>query len=148
MKPPAPGSFDYLLRDIDREVFREVGVDHPSPPPQEPPREPPRGPRVRVEIEIIEHRQGRPRAVRSGISVFWWLLLGLMLLGAVAHAQPTQWRSYKQGFLTMHEGNNGWSGRSYDQGFMRYTDMNGPDGTTLHCRSYKQDWQVITECDP
>jgi hypothetical protein len=86
-----------------------------------------------------------------GGSFTLWLLV-LLLLAALAHAQPTQWQSYREGFLTRYQGTDAqggsWTGMSYQQGATSYFDASGPDGQQQHCRSWQQGWQTFTECHP
>ena len=70
-----PFDFESLLRE--HRVHTE--------PPQQPPEPPERGGagprRIRIEIEIVDRRpRPKPRS-RHG---FWWLVLGLILLAALA----------------------------------------------------------------
>jgi hypothetical protein len=106
--------------------------------------------RVHIQIEIVDRRTP-PRRRRSSIGVWWWLLL-FLLLALAAHAQPTQWQSYREGFVTRYQGTDAqggtWTGQSYKQGFTTYSDFYGPHGETQHCQSYKLGGQTITSCDP
>lgn len=146
---PRKGSFDYLLEPLRDDVWNEPPVRDYAPAIPPPPPEPPRPPKVTVNIEIV-HRQPQKAKPRSGLSnavIIWIIAFGLILLAiANGHAQE-RWTSYRQGWQTFHQGDDGSTGRSYKQGFTTYTDMQLPDGSTSHCRSYKQGWQTITECN-
>ena len=87
-------------------------------------------------------------AARIIVALF---IIGLIALCGCAHAQPSQWQSYKQGFMTYGTGTDAqghnWQSQSYDQGFTRYTDMQGPNGTMVHCESRKLNFVVTTECN-
>lgn len=153
-KSPPPGAFDYLVDEQLRpptRADRSVPLDRVIRDAQERiPREPPR---VRVEIEI-NHRQP-PAPQRSklwhGVALLIVVIALLSLMGGCAKAQPTQWQSYRQGFMsygngTDRDGHN-WQSQSYQQGFTKHTTITGPDGSTTHCTSYKADWRTITECN-
>jgi hypothetical protein len=122
-----------------------------------PPTPPERGggpQRIHIEIEIVDRRQQSPRrGYRFGTMTLWLLLLAvaLALFGCTAQAQPTSWQSYREGFVTRHQGTDDqggqWTGTSYRQGFTTYFDADGPHGEQRHCRSWQQDWQTLTECN-
>ena len=90
------------------------------------------------------------RGYRFGTLTLWLILL--LLLAALAHAQPTQWQSYESGGTRYYQGTDryggSWAGMSYQQGFTSYFDASGPDGQQQHCRSWQQGWQTFTECHP
>jgi hypothetical protein len=76
-----------------------------------------------VEIEIIDRRSQPPPKPRF---VVLKLLVALLILGVVfgrtAHAQPTEWRFWQEGFVTRlqgidHDGRT-WTGTPYQQGFV------------------------------
>ena len=138
-KTPPPGAFDYLVNEPLRPPTR---ADRPVP------REPPP---VRVEIEINQGLTMKPpRAGTWGFAALVWAIVMIVLLslmGGCAQAQPTQWNSYKQGFLTMHDGSDGTHAQSYTQGFITHTDITLPDGAKRYCQSYQADWRTITECN-
>lgn len=144
LKPPPRGAFDWMLGNILDEVPHA-----PAPPP------PPRDPEIRrvvVNIEITPQRRKpkpKPRADRWLFATMIWLIVLAMF--AFAHAQPVEWQSYRQGFMTHMHGNDAdgraWTGQSYRQGFMTYTDVQGPGGQSQHCRSWQQDWRSFTQCD-
>jgi hypothetical protein len=79
------------------------------------------------------------------------LLLFLLPIFA-AHAQPTSWQSYQEGFITYYQGtdaNGGrWTGSSYEQWGLRFYEFTGPDGQTQHCRAYSLPGARNTECWP
>jgi hypothetical protein len=94
------------------------------------------------------------RGYRFGTLTLTLLIVALFaaLAGCTAaHAQPTSWQSYRDGFVTRYQGNDQsggqWTGTSYRQGFTTYLDANGPNGESKHCRSWQQGWQTFTECD-
>jgi hypothetical protein len=89
------------------------------------------------------------RGYRSGTFTLW--PLALVLLAALAHAQPTHWESYQIGSTTYYSGtdaNGGqWTGKSYEQWGTRFSEFDGPRGQKQHCRSWQQGGQTKTECD-
>ena len=89
------------------------------------------------------------RGYRFGTLTLWLILL--LLLAALAHAQPTQWQSYREGFVTRYQGTDHrggtWTGSTYKQGFTTYSDFYGPHGEAQHCRSYELSGTVHTDCD-
>ena len=149
--PPAHGSYNWILRDIRDEVARMT-----PPPPPVPPADPPRQPRVHVAVEIVHRKPARPRSNLRDMAIMLWLLVIAILVvawltGGIAHAQPSSWQSYPEGFMTRYQGTDAaggsWTGTSYRQGFTTYFDANGPHGESRRCRSWEQSWQTITECD-
>ena len=117
-----------------------------------PPSPPERGDgprRIVINIEIVDGRKTVSQRYRFGAFTLW--LLALLLLAALAHAQPTTWQSYQQGFMTRYQGTDAqggqWTGSSYKQGFTTYFDATGPHGEHQRCRSWQQGWQTFTECD-
>jgi hypothetical protein len=163
MKLPARGDFDYLLRDLDKEVWREPILEPPPRPkaPEPPPRhdDPPHPPRVTVNIEIVEYHRGRhPPALRRAFStawvlaiVIWIVVFAVLSMLHRAHAQPSHWRSYTAQGTTHMQGEDSdggaWSGRQYRLGFTTYTDFYGPDGEVKHCQSYKLGFNTYADCD-
>jgi hypothetical protein len=122
-----------------------------------PPTPPERGggpQRIHIEIEIVDFQaQHQPRRYRFGTVTLTLLIIVLLatLLGCTAvHAQPSNWRSYREGFMTRYQGTDRdggqWTGQSYKQGFMTYFDANGPHVEQQHCRSWQQGWQSFTDC--
>ena len=151
-KTPPPGSFDYLLDPTYR-------APEP-PPPGEPPGEPPRRQVVQIDILITDKQRAivAPAKPARPVPNIWAVRIVLLLLiiaalslARCAHAQPSQWSSYQQGFTTMHQGTDAqgrtWTGQSYQQGFTTYSDWDGPDGRAQHCTSYRQGFMVRTECN-
>ena len=155
------GEFDYLLKpirpDAPKDLVRRNDLDDVIERGQarakpRPPGEPPRPPRVTVSIEINQGLTMKPpRAGVWGFAALLWaivmFIILLLIFSSHGHAQGVQWNSYKQGFLTMHDGSDGSHAQSYTQGFTTYTDITLPDGATRHCQSYKADWRTITECN-
>jgi hypothetical protein len=90
------------------------------------------------------------RRSRAGEWTEWWLL-ALMVLAFAAHAQPTEWRSYRLGSVTNYSGTdqNGrqWTARSYDLGSTTYSTITDPDGRERRCSSYTLGSQRITRCE-
>jgi hypothetical protein len=90
------------------------------------------------------------RGYRLGALTLW--LLVLLLLAALAHAQPTNWQSYQLGPTTYYSGtdaNGGqWTGKSYEQWGTRFYEFTGPGGQTQHCRAYALPGVRNTECWP
>jgi hypothetical protein len=149
-KSPPPGAFDYLVDEplrpptrADRTVPLDVLIRRTQ---ERIPREPPR---VRVEIEINQRQPPPPQRSKlwHGVVLLIVVIALLSLMGGCAQAQPTQWNSYKQGFLTMHDGSDGTHAQSYTQGFITHTDITLPDGAKRYCQSYQADWRTITECN-
>jgi hypothetical protein len=123
-----------------------------------PPTPPERGggpQRIRIEIEIVDRRAPPPPCgYRFGTVILWLLLLAVAfaLFGSTAQAQPSSWKSYQEGFVTRYQGTDAqggqWTGNSYELFGTRHYEFNGPHGASRHCRSWQQDWQTTTECDP
>jgi hypothetical protein len=109
--------------------------------------------RVHIVIEIVDRRQ--PQRRRSSIGTFavmlFALIVALALFGCAAHAQPSQWESYRQGSTTYYSGTDAkggqWSGRSYDLGDTTYFDADGPNGQRQHCESYTLGGMRYTRCN-
>jgi hypothetical protein len=86
---PPRGSFDYMLRDVDKQVWRDAGLgDMP------PTSTGGGGPRVRVEIEIVDQRTrvvAERKARKHARALFWAIVFGLLwgfiLLMPKGHAQ-------------------------------------------------------------
>jgi hypothetical protein len=59
-----------------------------------------------------------------GIWIIVIAILAVLAGCAAAHAQPSSWQSYRQGFETRYQGTDGsggqWTGSSYKQGFMTF----------------------------
>ena len=104
-KPPPPrGSFDYLIEPVIRA---------PVPPPL-PPEHGGRHPqRIRIEIEITDRRlPPRPQGRFGTITLILLLIAVLMALAGCTstRAQPSSWQSYREGFMTMHQGTDAAGG--------------------------------------
>ena len=87
---------------------------------------------------------------RFGPLTVW--LLALLLLAALAHAQPTSWQSHQEGSITRYQGtdaNGGqWTGSSYEQWGKRFYEFTGPDGQTQRCSAYALPGARNAECWP
>ena len=99
-----------------------------------------------------EHKTKRsePPAPKRPGRLVWWLL-ALLLFALAAHAQPTQWQSYREGFITRYSGPDAqggqWTGSSYKQWGSTFSEFHGPHGETEHCRSYELSGTTHMECD-
>ncbi len=90
-----------------------------------PPQPPERGGgprRIHVQIEFVNRCSQTPhrRGYRFGTFTLALLIIALLagLAGCTAaHAQPTSWQSYREGFITRYQGNDrdgrSWTGSSY-----------------------------------
>ena len=74
--------------------------------------EPPRRVHVVIEIEDRRPRARQPNGYRFGTVTLLMVLamIALALFGCTAHAQPTQWQSYREGFVTRHQGQDARGG--------------------------------------
>src|SRR6516164_644102 len=81
----------------------------------------------------------------------WWLTV-LLLRALAARAQPTEWQSHQEGFVTRYQGtdaNGGqWTGSSYQQWGKRFYEFTGPDGQTRRCSASALAGVRNTECWP
>jgi hypothetical protein len=77
--------------------------------------------------EIVARQQARHYEAPYRLGTFTLRLLALLLVAAVAHAQPTQWESYQRGSTTYYSGtdaNGGhWTGSSYVQWGERFFEF-------------------------
>lgn len=77
-------------------------------------------------------RHSAPQAAigsaRPYLTLLVIVLLAALLGCAQAHAQPSSWQSYREGFMTLYQGTDRdggqWTGSSYKQGFTTYFDAN------------------------
>ena len=99
-------------------------------------------------VALVEHARQKAPPVIS----FTLILVVLLLLAALVHAQPTSWQSYRDGFITRYSGtdaNGGkWTGSSYEQWGTRFYEFTGPDGRTQRCSAYELPGARQTECWP
>ena len=135
--------------------FDRTTCHQPAPQPPQPPERSGGPRRIRIEIETVQ----RPQLAQRHFCWFGTLTLTLLAIAllaalagcAAAPAQPSSWQSYREGFMTMHQGTDAdggqRTGQSYRQGFTTYFDANGPHGEQQHCRSWQQGWQTFTECN-
>jgi hypothetical protein len=131
---------------FDGTTFRQPNVTVLPPQPPEHGGDPQR---IHIMIEIVQ-RQPQRRGYRFDTVTLALLIIALLaaLAGCTAaQAQPTSRQSYRQGFVTRYQSDNGWIGNSYEQGGTTFSEFTGPHGETQHCRSWRQGWQTFTECD-
>jgi hypothetical protein len=76
-KTPPRGAFDYLLRDVDKTIWRDADLGDAPP---APPERGGGGPRVRVEIEIVQ-RPPAPRREWAINKVLFWVVAIMLIAG-------------------------------------------------------------------
>jgi hypothetical protein len=88
-----------------------------------------RGPqRITINIEVVDRRTAENifSGHRLGRCVLW--LLGLLLLAAIAHAQPITYQH--------QQGPHGWRSETFRQGTVEDWTALGPHGEQRRCHSY------------
>ena len=148
---PSRGSFDYMLRDVDKQVWRDAGLGNEPPTPTGG-----GGTRIRVEIEIIDQRArviAERKARKHARALFWAIVFGLLwgfiLLMPKGHAQTMS--QYRLGGTTYYQGTTqdgqSWTGSSYRLGGTTYFKGSDQNGWTTNCSSYTLGSQTYTNCN-
>jgi hypothetical protein len=111
-------------------------------PPSPPERGEPRRQRVHIEIEIVDRRQQSPPRRGYRFGTFTLVLFVLLLLAALAHAQPSDGRFHYEHW----QGPDGWHGETRSQGSTTDWDSYGPNGQARHCHRYFAGDTPYTNC--